>query len=38
MAQRLPAFVFEARPVVPIMDAVRIELEAIAFRDGLNGK
>ena len=30
----LPAFVFEARPVVPVMDAVRVELEAIAFRDG----
>ena len=34
----LPAFVFEARPVVPVMDAVRVELEAIAFRDGLKGK
>lgn len=31
----LPAFVFEARPVVPVMDAVRVELESIAFRDGL---
>ena len=31
----LPAFVFEARPVVPVMDAVRVELEAMAFRDGL---
>ncbi len=31
----LPAFVFEARPVVPVMDAVRVEQEAIAFRDGL---
>ena len=29
----LPAFVFEARPVIPIDDAVRVELEAIAFRD-----
>jgi len=28
----LPAFVFEARPVIPIDDAVRVELEAIAFR------
>ena len=27
----LPAFVFEARPVVPVMDAVRVELEAIAL-------
>ena len=31
----LPAFVFEARPVISIDDAVRVELEAIAFRDGL---
>ena len=31
----LPAFVFEARPVIPIKEAVRVELEAIAFRDGL---
>ena len=30
-----PAFVFEARPVVPVEDAVRVELEAIAWRDGL---
>src|SRR3984893_15046693 len=29
------ASVFEARPVVPVMDAVRVELEAIAWRDGL---
>jgi hypothetical protein len=34
----LPAFVFEARPVIPIEDAVRVELEAIAFRDGLQHK
>ncbi len=34
----LPAFEFQARPVVPVMDAVRIELEAIAFRDGLKQK
>ena len=33
----LPAFTFEARPVVPVMDAVRVELEAIAWRDSLNG-
>ena len=33
----LPAFEFEARPVVPVMDAVRVELEAIAFRDNLKG-
>ena len=34
----LPAFVFEARPAVPVMDAVRVALEAIAFRDGLKEK
>ena len=34
----LPAFVFEARPVIPIEDAVRVELESIAFRDGLPAK
>jgi muconolactone delta-isomerase len=34
----LPAFEFQARPVVPVTDAVRVELEAIAFRDGLKGK
>jgi muconolactone delta-isomerase len=34
----LPAFVFEARPVIPIDDAVRVELESIAFRDGLKPK
>ena len=34
----LPAFVFEARPVVPVMDAVRVEQEAIAFRDGLKAQ
>ena len=32
----LPAFVFEARPVVPVMDAVRVEQEAIAF--GMSSK
>ncbi len=34
----LPAFVFEARPVIPIKDAVRVELEAIAFRYELKQK
>src|SRR2546425_13255469 len=34
----LPAFIFEARPVIPIEDAVRVELESIAFRDGLKRK
>src|SRR3954447_6405816 len=31
----LPSFAFEVRPVVLVMDAVRVEQEAIAFRDGL---
>ena len=31
----LPAFVFEARPVIPIEDAVRVELEAMSWRDSL---
>jgi hypothetical protein len=31
----LPAFVFEARPVIDIKDAVRSELEVMAWRDGL---
>lgn len=31
----LPAFVFEARQVIAIEEVVRIEPEAIAFRDGL---
>ena len=31
-----PAFEFKAHPVVPVMDAVRVEQEAIAFRDGLS--
>jgi hypothetical protein len=34
----LPAFTFEARPVVPVADAIRVELEAMAYRDRLNGK
>jgi hypothetical protein len=34
----LSAFVFEARPIIAIEDAVRVELEAIAFRDGLKRK
>src|SRR5437868_12159501 len=32
----LPAFEFQARPVIPIEDAVRGELEVMAWRDGLN--
>jgi hypothetical protein len=34
----LPAFVFEARPVIPIKDAVRVQREAIGFCDGLKQK
>jgi hypothetical protein len=34
----LPAFTFEARPVVPVADAIRVELEAMAYRDGLKKK
>lgn len=33
-----PAFEFRAHPVVPVEDAVRVELEAIAWRDGLGKK
>ncbi len=33
-----PAFEFQARPVVAVEDAVRVELEVIAWRDGLKGK
>jgi hypothetical protein len=31
----LPAFEFQTHAVIPIEDAVRVELEAIAWRDGL---
>ncbi len=34
----LPAFVFEARPVIPIEDAIRVELEAMEWRDKLPSK
>jgi len=33
----LPAFEFQARPVVPVADAIRVELEAMAWRDSLKG-
>jgi len=33
-----PAFVFEARPVIDVEEAVRGEVEVIAWRDGLNIK
>jgi muconolactone delta-isomerase len=35
LSTMLPAFVFEARPVMPIEDAVRAELEVMAWRDSL---
>jgi hypothetical protein len=31
----LPAFEFRVSPVIPTKDAARVELEAIAWRDGL---
>jgi hypothetical protein len=31
----LPAFEFQARPVIPIEDAVSAELEVMAWRDDL---
>ena len=34
----LPAFVFQVQPVVRVEDAVRGELEVIAWRDSLKGK
>ena len=34
----LPAFVFEVQPVIPVEEAVRGELEVIAWRDGLKRK
>jgi len=34
----LPAFVFEAHPVITVEEAVRGELEVIAWRDGLASK
>jgi hypothetical protein len=33
-----PAFEFQARPAIPIEDAVRVELEAVAWGNGLKGK
>ena len=33
----LPAFQMEARPVIAVQDAVRAELEVMAWRDGLTG-
>jgi hypothetical protein len=34
----LAGFVFEVRHVIPIDEAVGVELEAMAWRDGLKGK
>ena len=34
----LPAFEFQARPVIPVEDAIRVELEAMAWRDGLTSE
>jgi hypothetical protein len=34
----LPAFTFTVHPVVPVRDAIRVELEAMAFRDGLKAR
>ena len=34
----LPAFQMEARPVIAVQDAVRVELEVMAWRDGLTAK
>jgi hypothetical protein len=38
MCSTYPAFEFQARPVISIEDAVRVELEAISWRDGLKHK
>lgn len=32
-----PAFEFQARPLIAVEDAVKAELEDIAWRDGLKG-
>ncbi|HSV15645.1 MAG TPA: DUF3303 family protein [Tepidisphaeraceae bacterium] len=34
----LPAFVFQVHPVIPVEEAVRGELEVMAWRDGLKRK
>ena len=33
-----PAFEFQARPVIPVKHAVRVELKTMAWRDGLKRK
>jgi hypothetical protein len=35
LCSMLPAFEFQARPVIPIEEAVRAELDVMAWRDGL---
>ena len=37
LCSTFPAFEFQARPVIAVDDTVRVELEAIAWRDGLKG-
>ena len=34
----LPAFAFQAHPIIPVNDVARGELEVIAWRDGLKSK
>lgn len=34
----LPSFTFHVHPVVPVMDAVRVELEVMDWRDGIESK
>jgi hypothetical protein len=35
VSSTFPEFELQARPVIAVEDAVRVELEAIAWRDGL---
>ena len=37
-AENLRRAVRQARPVIPVEDAIRVELEAMAWRDGLRSK
>jgi hypothetical protein len=34
----LPAFEFTVHPVIPVEEAVRVELEVMGWRDGLKRK
>jgi hypothetical protein len=38
LCSMLPAFVFQVHPVINVEDAIRGELEVIAWRDGLKSK